>query len=198
MTWPSSPALLPTNTLVKAGLERDVKAGFSSCTVELVMNAELRARTGSGSTWMVKLCCAVGTAKAVFCCARLNAFSSFLAAPKANEEPAKPAYIYPRREIKQKEKGFSKRETKRTWSLKFWKFCNEIDSVSLTCCFAARNGWILSPALFVIVPKAARFCPCCVALACPSSILAFFKALLSALSWKLFVMRNANDILTRN
>ena len=54
---------------------------------------------------MVKLCCAVvGTAKAVFCCARLNAFSSFLAAPKANEEPAKPAYICPRREIKQRRK----------------------------------------------------------------------------------------------
>ena len=47
---PSSSALLPTNTFVKAGLERVVKAGFSSCTVELVMNAELWARTGSGST----------------------------------------------------------------------------------------------------------------------------------------------------
>lgn len=47
---PSSPALFPTNTFVKAGRERDVKAGFSSCPVELVINAELWARTGSGST----------------------------------------------------------------------------------------------------------------------------------------------------
>lgn len=113
---------------------------------------------------------------------------------KTKSRPSHPKFIG--EDKLNKGKGFYNMETKPTQSLKFWKF-NEIDSVSLTCCLAARNGWILNPALFVIVPKAARFCPCCVALACPSSILAFFKALLSALSWKLFVIRNANDILTR-
>ena len=83
-----STGVFETNTSVKAGRERLVKAGFSSCFLALGL---VVAMDGCGSTWMVKLCFVVATAKAVFCCPWLKAFSSFFDPLITYDELAIPA-----------------------------------------------------------------------------------------------------------